>query len=89
MIIGISLDKDSNKWLNAIDKYKLDQWSQILSIQTENQPADKEDLDVLYNVKNGIPHYILIDKQGKIMARWGYLGKEQLIEMDRILNNIQ
>jgi peroxiredoxin len=86
-IIGISLDTDSNKWLNAINKYKLDQWPQILSIQNENNSTfniNEEALDFMYNV-NAIPHFILIDKQGKIIARWGYIGKEQLIEIDRIL----
>jgi peroxiredoxin len=85
-MISISLDTDSNKWLNAINKYKLDQWPQILNVQNENESAfyiNKEDLGFLYNV-DAIPHFILIDKQGKVMARWGYLGEEQLIEIDRI-----
>jgi peroxiredoxin len=88
-IIGISLDTDSNKWHNAINKYKLDQWSQILNIQNENKSVfdiNNEDLGFLYNV-NAIPYCILIDKQGKIIARWEYFGEEQLIEIDRILNN--
>jgi peroxiredoxin len=88
VIISISCDTDSNKWLNSINKYKLDQWPQILNIQNENGSYfNAEDLCNLYNVKDGIPHFVLIDKQGKIIARWGYLGEEQLIDINNMLNN--
>jgi len=89
VIISISLDTDSANWLNAIDKYKLETWSQILSIQKRGESVfNNDDLCNLYNVER-IPYFILIDKQGIIMTRWEYLGKEQLIELDRILTNMQ
>ncbi len=86
-IISISLDDDTIKWRDAIDKYKLDTWSQILNIQHEtNSVFNKDDICILYNVESGIPYFILIDKQGKIVARWQYLGEKELAEMDKILN---
>jgi hypothetical protein len=33
-----------------------------------------------------IPHFILINKQGKIIASG--IGEEQLIEIDKMLNNL-
>jgi len=84
-IIGVSLDTDSSRWINAIGKHKLDRWPQILNNQNE-AIANEDVLFNLYNIENGIPYFILIDKQGKIAARWEYLDKEQLIELDSIVS---
>jgi len=85
--IGISIDSDSANWLNAIEAYKLDQWPQILSIPKEKIiTVDYEDIGNMYNASR-IPCYILIDKQGKIAARWeGSIDEEQLAEIDKIIN---
>ena len=87
-IIGISIDSDSTQWLNAIETHKLDRWPQILSMQNEKMFAvDYEHIGNLYNVSY-IPCYILIDKQGKIAARWiGSIEEEQMIELNRIIND--
>jgi len=85
--IGISFDSDSARWLNVIKTYKLDRWHQILSIQNEKKvTVGFGDLGDMYYV-SGIPCYILIDKQGKIAARWNSLDKEQLDEIDRLLKD--
>lgn len=86
-IISISSDTDSSSWINAINKYQLEAWPQILSNKKDNDSSifNIDDIATIYEV-NAIPHFILIDKQGKIIARWGYLGEEQLVEIDRILN---
>ena len=90
VIIGISLDEDVDRWRNTINRYKLDQWPQILSfIQNENKSAfNYEDLSVLYNIKK-VPYYVFINKEGNIVARWESLDEEQLIELDRFCNNIR
>ena len=82
MIISISCDDDRDSWLNAINKHQLNVWPQILSIENENySDFNTDDIFFMYNVRP-IPHFILLDKQGKIIARWGYLGEEELNEMD-------
>ena len=63
-IIGISLDEDTDSWNQAINEYKLNIWPQILDMESND-----ESISDVYNVQS-IPHYILIDKQGKIVARW-------------------
>ena len=90
VFIGISLDSDSAQWLNAIETYQLDRWPQILSIRNEKRfTVDYEDIGNMYYV-SGIPYYILIDKQGKIAARWeGSIDEEQLLELDGIINRMQ
>ena len=82
-IIGISFDSDSANWLNAIKTYKLDRWPQIFSNQNEKITVDDEQISDRYYV-SAIPCYILIDKQGKIAARWeGFINEEQLAELIR------
>jgi len=87
MIISISSDKDRDSWLNAINKYGLKAWTQILSIEDKNNPvSNTDDIYLLYNV-NAIPHFILIDKQGRVVVRWDHFDEEQLNELDRLLTN--
>ena len=87
-IINISLDKDVSNWLNAINQYQLETCPQILDAKDENNKSriNTDDISFLYNVE-AIPHYILIDKQGKIIARWEFLNNEQIVELDNILNS--
>ena len=86
MIISISLDGDRNNWLEGINKYELGAWPQVLNKES-NFLLNKDDIFfVEYNVETGsIPHFILIDKQGIILAHWKELGEEQLFEIDKLL----
>ena len=85
VIIGVSVDSDSTHWLNALDKYKIDRWPQILNTRNvKNNTADPELISVMYHVL-AYPTYFLIDIQGNIAARWeGYIDKEQLAEIYKI-----
>ncbi|WP_029906605.1 TlpA disulfide reductase family protein [Prevotella sp. 10(H)] len=88
-IIGVSLDGEKNDWLKAIDKYKLDDWPQVLSKPDIDETVFIEnDISDSYGIE-AIPYYVLIDKQGKILAKWQYLGDEQLSEIDKILKSKQ
>ncbi len=60
-IIGVSLDKDKNKWIDAIDKDKLT-WPQISNLKYWTDP-----IAVMYNVKS-IPATFILDASGKIVA---------------------
>jgi thiol-disulfide isomerase/thioredoxin len=61
-VIGISLDKDKDKWLEAIESDKLT-WSHVSDLKYWSNSAAK-----LYGV-NSIPHSILLDKDGVIIAK--------------------
>jgi len=61
-IIGISLDQSKEKWLEAIEADKLT-WSHLSDLKYWNSAAAK-----LYGV-NSIPHSILIDGGGIIIAK--------------------
>jgi thiol-disulfide isomerase/thioredoxin len=60
-ILGVSLDRDRNKWLEAIQQDKLS-WPQISDLQFWNSAAAR-----LYNVQS-IPFTVLVDPDGKVMA---------------------
>jgi|GEM_PF-307052 len=87
-IIGISLDSDKEEWLNAINKYHINMWPQILSDYDpdNNYFSNENDISEIYNIKS-IPLYIIIDRHGKIIAQWEHLEKEQLAELESILSS--
>lgn len=61
-IFGVSLDKDKDKWLEAIKTDGIT-WPQVSDLQYWNSEVVK-----LYNIE-GIPYTVLIDKEGKILAK--------------------
>ena len=66
-IVGISLDRTKDVWVRAIADDNLT-WPQMSDLDYFNGPAAK-----LYSV-NGIPHMILLDKEGKIIAKGLHIG---------------
>lgn len=68
-IIGISLDRVKDSWSEAIRKNNLNVWPQILSSETNEKDEKENNLSYLYNC-DAIPFYVLIDKEGKVVAKW-------------------
>ena len=67
-IIGVSLDNNAEAWKKAIDQLKLS-WPQMSDLKFWQSEGAQ-----LYAV-NSIPHTVLIDGSGKIIAR-GLHGEE-------------
>ena len=65
-ILGISLDREKEAWLRAIADDNLS-WSHASNLDYFNGVAQQ------YSVR-GIPHMVLLDKEGKIIAR-GMFGE--------------
>ena len=61
-ILGVSLDTNVAKWKEAIAKDKLT-WTQISNLQGWEDPIAKK-----YNIE-GIPATLLLDANGKIIAK--------------------
>jgi peroxiredoxin len=60
-ILGVSLDKTKDRWLQAVEKDGLT-WPQVSDLKGwQNEVAQ------MYSVKS-IPHTVLLDKEGKILA---------------------
>lgn len=59
-IVGISLDKNREKWRDAVESFGM-QWTQFIDSNLSNPIAD------IYEA-NTIPHTVLIDEQGTIVA---------------------
>lgn len=69
-VFSVSLDKDRNSWVNAIEKDKLVWDSHVSDLKAWQNAAAKE-----YGV-SGIPAAFLIDKEGNIIAKDGLRGAE-------------
>ncbi|GJM32201.1 MAG: hypothetical protein DHS20C18_12020 [Saprospiraceae bacterium] len=66
-ILGVSLDKTKDRWVNAIEQDGLP-WPQISDLKGWSNAVAQD-----YGVRS-IPHTILLDEEGKILAR-GLRGK--------------
>lgn len=77
-IVGISLDTDASKWKKAIKDDQLP-WTQLSDLKGRENAIAK-----YYNVR-GIPWNILVDKDGKIVAKdlRGFALEEKLLELIR------
>lgn len=75
-IFGVSLDNDKAKWIQAIKDDKI-KWIQVSQLNAWNSEVVK-----LFNIQ-GIPFTILIDKEGKIIAK-GLRGKELEVKLEQI-----
>lgn len=70
-VIGVSLDRQKDRWVKAIEKDQL-AWHHVSDLKGWQNKAAK-----LYGVRS-IPHTVLLDKDGKIIAR--NLRGEQLYQ---------
>lgn len=75
-IIAITLDLDKNRWKSAIKEDSTEIWYQIPVVEKYpfnlRDPNQLADYDVYNNYfVQAIPLKILIDKNGKIVGRWG------------------
>lgn len=78
-IFGISLDNDKDRWLGAIKADGLE-WHHVSDLKGWQSEAAK-----LYQV-HSIPQTILLDKEGKIIAK-GLRGEVLENELKRLLGN--
>jgi len=76
-IIGVSLDKDKDKWLQAIEKDAL-AWGQVSNLQFWD-----DEIAAAYNVK-AIPANYLINEKGEILAINLY-GEELYQKVEELL----
>lgn len=77
-ILGVSLDKDMPNWLKAIGEDNLT-WSHISDLKFW-----KNEVALKYNIK-GIPANMLIDPNGKIIAK-NLRGEELIMRLQELMN---
>ena len=80
-VISITQDKDLEAWKKAILKEKIDSWRHFSTL--ENNDSVLKDYFV-----NGIPHKILIDKNGRIIGKWKGSGEKNKRELQILLAEI-
>lgn len=77
-VFGVSLDRDHDKWIEAIEKDGLS-WTHVSDLKYWNSEAGK-----LYGVQS-IPHSVLIDPDGIIIAK-NLRGEELQVKLTELLN---
>lgn len=80
-IISVTQDKEADLWKKAISKEKIEAWKH-LSV-TENKTTIINDYFVF-----GIPHKVLIDKNGVIIGKWKGSGENNKHELQQLLKSV-
>ncbi|WP_431242421.1 TlpA family protein disulfide reductase [Flavobacterium sp. P21] len=80
-IISVTKDEKSDLWKKAIEKEKIQSWKHVSIL--ENQSTVDKDYFV-----NGIPHKVLIDKNGIIIGKWKGSGENNKHDLQRQLKSI-
>jgi thiol-disulfide isomerase/thioredoxin len=84
VLISISSDDNRAAWLKDIDKNGMNEWPQILSQINDHERDDSlfnnNDLCELYSF-DFLPSYLLLDKDGKIVARLGHINEEEIKQL--------
>ena len=90
-LIGVSCDRSKEDWLTAIDKHQIGVWPQVLTVQSPEKASQgylfEEDIQSKYPT-DGIPKYVLIDKTGKIIAKWYGYSEENEKDQDKVLKEL-
>lgn len=76
-VVGVSLDKDQDAWLEAIEQLKMP-WPQMSDLKGWESEGAR-----LYNVRS-IPANVLIDQQGKIIAK-NLRGEDLLLKLEELM----
>lgn len=88
-VIGVSVDDDSAAWRQALAKHGLDYCPQVLNCESADDEAlyfpEEANLADLYQVTQ-IPCLILIDREGRIAARWQQITPTEEAQLEKMLN---
>lgn len=86
-IISISVDESKAQWQDAIAKYKLSQWHQLIANNNEEcYFVEQANTALAYGVEQ-IPCFILIDTNGTIIGRWSHLTADATKEIEQLIAN--
>ena len=85
-IISISVDESKAQWQDAIAKYEISQWLQLIASNNEEYYfAEQGNISFAYGVEQ-IPSFILINKNGIIVGRWPHLSPDTIKEIEQLIN---
>lgn len=80
-IISVAKDDKPDLWKKAIEKEQIESWRHIFTSE------DNKSIIKNYNV-NGIPHKVLIDKNGIIIGKWKGSGENNKHDLQQLLKSI-
>ena len=78
-VLGVSIDIKEQAWLRSMQKHH-EPWAQY-----RTSPQGYKDLFTKYQVGNGVPYYLLIRPDGKVLAAMS--GPKEVREtLDNLMN---
>jgi peroxiredoxin len=84
VVIEISNDDSEEAWKNSIEKNGTSDWYHVLDRPTFK---DLKSLNRIYNIF-WYPHYLLIDRNGFIVGRWGGMTDKDKKEFEECLERL-
>jgi len=87
VVVSISVDikEDEQKWLDAIEKYNIGEWINILSCKNKEE---NNICDIRGVMPSPIPHYVLIDKSGNVIKHWRGFSNEIADDQEEMFKNL-
>jgi peroxiredoxin len=87
-VIAVSVDENRNAWIEAVKQDSLDEWHNILIAEKwASGPFTNDDIFQNYYYQ-AIPEQFLIDKNGKIIDRFGGYSKENEESLEKQLSGL-
>ena len=74
------------QWQDAVVKYGLSQWTQVIASNNEEYYFAEQGNTALACGVEQIPCFILIDKNGIIVGRWSHLTPDAMKEIEQLIN---
>jgi peroxiredoxin len=72
-LLAVSLDENKENWLSAIHKYGIEDWQHVNAKNVFDNESDLLDTKEIEKYPlTTIPISFLIDREGKIIGRWGF-----------------
>ncbi len=90
-IVFVSVDTSKSNWLSAINKYDMSFGYNVLSVKDVEKYLHgyRDDNDIRNKYPyDGVPKYILIDKDGKIIKSWTGYSEENEKDMNQLFKKI-
>jgi peroxiredoxin len=86
-IIAIAMgDTDKKTWMSAIKQEGIDNW---YNLATQFHQGESLNNNIYQNYPPGpIPQSFLIDKEGKIVGKWGFYSEAEEEALDKILDQL-
>ena len=80
------MDTDKETWMSAIKEEGIENW---YNLATQFRHGEFLKNNIYQNYRPGpVPQSFLLDKEGKIIGKWGFYSKENEETIDKLLDKL-